>query len=1296
MSGPRAYAIGQDELQRRLKKLHDEKDLIVNVLDHLLQRMDLMVAHGSSLTNMNQFLCYFVDATSTMEHMYMKLFKIHVLLTEDTYVDAEQQRVPHMAITYSFHASSDQNSNSQLAVLEATKDSLNCLPSGSQHPSSPHLSICDEVLGRQTSGASFALPQETAAAISSLTAAYARLASGSPLTAPTHDTAGKPPDLAPFCSTAPNSEMYAATMPAAMHAAAVPAPTVPAPTVPTSTLQTPAVPAMAVLAPSVPAPMVHAAGVPAPSVPTMHTATPHFSGVPAMSVPAPTIHALGVPTPTMPTMQSPVVPTLAVPASTVHALGVPAPTATLHIPAVPTPTVNAPSVDTPAVPALTVPSAAMPTASVHVSPLPAHVAPVPTAPAPAAAAPAVLPCGLALSCSTTPCSETYTTVHTTVAHTALVQSSAMSSPSLLLNRSTNPCSEEYAAAMPGSATHSPAAPGLAAPGSTTPMMFATSLTSTQTPAAVPPVHHPSAEVVGTVSQKSTGSMSFNQGDAYSCEREGNLNNLSKLGPCVPTRNHPATPAPPTQSQGGLNVVASDNAATKPNFQQQKQPEHATRPCTRSAAQQPSKPKAAEVPLPNANVVGTTQDIVLSFYKTPSEFWIQLDSSASTLEDILKRLHEYYSSRTQRREFTAKPGMYCAAYYAEDGHWYRARILQVLKDHAKVFYVDFGNSDRVNINYVCFLEEEFTSLPAQALCCSIKNVKSTCGPGLWSFAAVRAFRDKISGQGTKLKAFFHSQDIVTGRYTVDILSVNEDHVSINLSQEFLTTCSSGYLQPNNQKAFNCATKLPVTHPAVTVPKATTSPATTATAVTSSTTVPLVGTTPPTTTSAYTAPQPGMPSGSVLSMCMPPPGMFPASMPAASTPSTGALPCNMPPASAAPACTPKLGVPLAGPSPTGKAAPPAGMAPPPAGMAPPPAGMAPPPAGMAPPPAGMAPPPAGMAPPPAGMAPPPAGMAPPPAGMAPPPAGMAPPPAGMGPPPAGMAPPPAGMSPPPADTSPPPADMPASATGIASSPAGIASSPAGIASPSAVTAMAPTTVAAIAPAAASPGGMQPPGMYPAYLQLASMTPPAVVPPAILPDGNTFCVCLSVVFNPSDFYGQIVEKANPTVKVLEDLQQNLNKFGSQSEAPVEEMVTKGSFWICRFQGDKNWYRAQVLDVLPGPTCRFRVLYVDYGNRSTVLCSFLRPLPPELASLPACAHRMSLAYVGPKQGNKWDESAIGVFVKETGFNISLIAEKKGHRRAGFEDITEVVLWNRNGPTAVNINVVLVEQDVAVLKSAE
>ncbi|KAL3180408.1 hypothetical protein MRX96_008971 [Rhipicephalus microplus] len=81
------------------------------------------------------------------------------------------------------------------------------------------------------------------------------------------------------------------------------------------------------------------------------------------------------------------------------------------------------------------------------------------------------------------------------------------------------------------------------------------------------------------------------------------------------------------------------------------------------------------------------------------------------------------------------------------------------------------------------------------------------------------------------------------------------------------------------------------------------------------------------------------------------------------------------------------------------------------------------------------------------------------------------------------------------------------------------------------------------------------------------------------------------------------------------------------------------------------------------FRVLYVDYGNRCTMDSASLRPLPPELASVPACALRMSLANVCPIKGNKWDEAAIVFFVGLNGFNLPLVAEKKGHRRTGLED---------------------------------
>ncbi|XP_075735423.1 uncharacterized protein LOC119162384 isoform X1 [Rhipicephalus microplus] len=1228
MAGPRPYSLGLDELQRRLCKLHEEKDLIVTLLDDMLVKVDGMIADGRNLTNMSQFFSYFGDASSMMELVYMKLFKVHVLLTEDTYVDSEQHRVPRMAITYKSHDNSDRYSNSQLAALEAPKDSLSCLPSGSQQPSSPHPSIYDEVLGRQTSAASFVLSQETVAAIPSFTAAYARLASGSPLSSPTPDAPGKFPNLARTCTTATKGEIYAATMPAAIHAATVHAPTAPALTMPVPTIHNPAVPAMAVLSPTIPPAVVHATGVPAASLFNMTVASTHFSDVPAVFVPASTV----------PTIPSPFVF-----APTAHALGVPARTAALHNLTVPTHTVNSPSVHTPAVPALTGLRAAAHTATVHASSLPAAATPVPTA-----ATPAVLPCELAPNDSTAPCSETHPAVHTTAAHTALVHSSAISSTSLVLNRGTNPGSEEYTATMLDRATHSLAEPDPAELGSTIPATVSKSLASTQTPAVVPPVHHPSAEVIGTVSEKS-----FDQGDAYSSKSECNQINLPKLGACVSTLNHLATPVSPRKSQFVRKVVVSYEAAMKPNFQQQKQPEHATSPCKASAKQQPSKPTAVEIILPDAAVVGTTQGIVISFYKTPCEFWIQLDSSANILEDILKSLQEYYSSSsTQRREITVKAGMYCAAYYADDGRWRRARILQVFKDHVKVFYVDFGNSDRVSMDYLCFLEEEFTTYPAQALWCTIKNMESAAGSRIRSFPAIGAFRDKISAQGKKLQAFFYSQDIATGRYTVDILGVNADNVSVNLSQEFITTFSSGYQQPNNLEALNCATKLPVTHLEVTASKASTSGVMTTTAVTSSITVPPAGKTPPTTTSAHTISQPSMPSGPVPSMCVPPPGMRPVGMPHASTPSTSALPCKASLASVAPVCTPQLGASLAGPPSTLT----------------------------------------DKAPHPVGTAPPLVGSAPSPAGMAPPPEGMVPPPTSIAASPDGVTTPATAMAPRPAEISPPPSDLSPAATGMTSSPAGIAS-------PSAESAVASAAVAAMAPTSAPRGSMQPPGLYPAawhpiYPQLACTRPPAVVPPAILPEGNSFNVCLSVVFNPSDFYGQIVENVNPTIKVLEELHQNLNKCGSQSEAPKEEMVTKGSFWISRYHRDQKWYRARVLDVLPGPTSKcFRVLYLDYGNRCTVDSASLRPLPPELASLPACALRMSLANVCPNKVNNWDEAAIALFADLTGFNLPLVAEKKSHRRTGFEDITEVTLWNTNGPVPINITAVLVQKAFAVLK---
>lgn len=49
------------------------------------------------------------------------------------------------------------------------------------------------------------------------------------------------------------------------------------------------------------------------------------------------------------------------------------------------------------------------------------------------------------------------------------------------------------------------------------------------------------------------------------------------------------------------------------------------------------PTNLNIPLPTVEITRRMEDVVLSFYKTPSEFWLQFESSADTLESLLHSL-----------------------------------------------------------------------------------------------------------------------------------------------------------------------------------------------------------------------------------------------------------------------------------------------------------------------------------------------------------------------------------------------------------------------------------------------------------------------------------------------------------------------------------------------------------------------------------------------------------------------------------------------------------------------------------
>uniref|UniRef100_A0A131Y945 Putative transcriptional coactivator n=1 Tax=Ixodes ricinus TaxID=34613 RepID=A0A131Y945_IXORI len=807
MANLRAFDKGKEELQDRLRKLHEEKHLIVNLLERLLSRMDEMVGHVAGISNINQFLCQFMNATSTMEQMFLKLFKIHVLLTEETYVDTEQ-RVNHMAITYAIHQN-DCSSSSDLSVLPA-KEVYHCLSLGPSIRSPGQLS-----------------PSAEAA---------------SPTVQPLNT--GKTSS----CSTPSN-------VPAAQTDRAHNSPTT------------------------------------VPSTPTQQVAT--------------------ISPPTAPSYASPNDANLSkiiTKSSSASSLSATAPKdTTLHVPK-----------------------------------------------------------GAAVSRSPG-----------TTAPAALYQASSSSVAAPEKLNGAVPCSP-FAA-------------------------------------------------------KKSALPNFECGDSSldDCDSDAASVDVTVLKANVP----PAIPSPPQSTlrfpQTTPKYVAARSSSADASIKLSQDGNAVS--YVKATPEIVGGEKCLDIPPLSIKAMGVMQKVALSFYKSPSEFWLQLESSKDTLESLLEALHNHYSGQASVSGFEAKIGMYCVAFYAEDGHWYRARVLQVMSDHAKVIYIDFGNSDRVELQNLRPLDERFASLPAQAICCCIKGLHRLPDQSTRSMVAMRAFRDKISSC-SKLQAIFYQRDEILDRYIVEVVTINNNQGMINLSQQFLSTCESEELRPGA---------------------------------------------PPQT--ALVNAKPAMADAVATLVPLPPPT------------------------------------------------------------------------------------------------------------------------------------------------------------------------------------------------------------------------PVCVPPPILPEEDTFNVMLSVVFNPSDFYGQLLTKSAAEHNATEELQVQLNRCGTQSMAPPEDWVTEGSYWICLYTGDKNWYRVRVVEVLhEQQSRRFKVFYVDYGNRGMAQCSELRPLPAELAKLPACAIRMALSFVGPK-GPRWDAPAKQVFVSQAGFTQPLEAERKRQLQEGVETVLEVILWNKANPeVAINLNILLVEQGVAVFKNEE
>ena len=120
-------------------------------------------------------------------------------------------------------------------------------------------------------------------------------------------------------------------------------------------------------------------------------------------------------------------------------------------------------------------------------------------------------------------------------------------------------------------------------------------------------------------------------------------------------------------------------------------------------------------------VGETYDVYTSSVESPSRFWLQLASSEEALATIQEKVKS--SSASSSQLLNPLPGTTCCSKFSGDECWYRSVVKAKRSTGVDVLFVDYGNSEVVQLSDVRVVKPELLAWEAQAFCCTLHGCKS---------------------------------------------------------------------------------------------------------------------------------------------------------------------------------------------------------------------------------------------------------------------------------------------------------------------------------------------------------------------------------------------------------------------------------------------------------------------------------------------------------------------------------------------------------------------------------------------
>ncbi|KAG5855146.1 hypothetical protein ANANG_G00045880 [Anguilla anguilla] len=138
-----------------------------------------------------------------------------------------------------------------------------------------------------------------------------------------------------------------------------------------------------------------------------------------------------------------------------------------------------------------------------------------------------------------------------------------------------------------------------------------------------------------------------------------------------------------------------------------------------------------------------------------------------------KLREYCAQTAASEDFRPAPGSVCCSQFTEDHQWYRATVLGYSSEtRVCVGYIDFGNSEEVDLNCLRPINAELAALPMQAIPCVLADVKPVSGT--WSDEAILLLKKSVCNKFVRV-------EIVGERQSAALVVLTDEYSDPQTSQ-----------------------------------------------------------------------------------------------------------------------------------------------------------------------------------------------------------------------------------------------------------------------------------------------------------------------------------------------------------------------------------------------------------------------------------------------------------------------------------------------------------------------------------